>query len=148
MLIAFFPLIAAAFYGLNYMIIERVVAVTGLTTYYITGTLVFLVMAISHGIIKGEPLSFSFARENPGILLLLIFVSFSGGIAWLLTTYALKNISANYAAFGEISYPLFTVFFTWMFFGARQLDFTTIAGGLLIMAGSFVLVYGQTTGSK
>jgi drug/metabolite transporter (DMT)-like permease len=43
----------------------------------------------------------------------------------------------------EISYPFFVVLFTWVFFRQCQLNLSTMIGGLLILAGVFVIILGE-----
>ncbi len=144
MIYAFFPLCAAALYGLSYVLIERLTTQVNLTTYYLASLPIWLCFALGHGYMKNENFSFVFLKENPSVIGLIIIASLAGSLAWLFTTYSLKNISANYAAFGEISYPLFTILFTYLIFGARHFELTTIIGGLLIMLGSSIMIHGQT----
>jgi drug/metabolite transporter (DMT)-like permease len=143
--VVFFPFIAAALYGLSYVLIERITGLVNMTTFYVLGPLTFLMMAIAHGVLKGERFDWQYLKDNPSTLGLMIVANLAGSVAWLCTTYALKNISASYAAFGEISYPLFTLLFAWILMGQREFSLTTIAGGGLILIGSFILIYGQKT---
>ena len=43
----------------------------------------------------------------------------------------------------EISYPLFVVLFTWIFFREMQLNPVTCVGGLLVLAGVAVIIMGE-----
>lgn len=139
----FLPFIAAALYGFSYVVIERLSGQINLTSYYLISTVIFFLFALGHGYLKGETVSVSALRENPSLLLLILVTSVAGALGWLCTTYAIKNISASYASFGEISYPLFALLFSWLILGVRHFDFSMLAGGFLIMAGSFILVYGR-----
>ena len=70
-----------------------------------------------------------------------IFLSVAGGIgAWLTMLVVTKNISATYAAIGEISYPIFVALFSYFFFRNRDLDWSMALGGLLIMVGSVIVI--------
>lgn len=143
MIYLLFPIIAAALYGLNYTLVEKITRSVNMTTYYVCGVCVWITMIVVHGLIKKEKITVSELTDNPTLLLLIICATTAGSLGWVLTTYAAKHISAHYAAMGEISYPLFTLLFTFLLFGARNFDFTSIVGGILIMIGSFILVYGQ-----
>jgi uncharacterized membrane protein len=55
---------------------------------------------------------------------------------------ALKNTSATYMAFAEISYPLFVALFTALLFSRSELTPTIAFGGGLIMVGSLVIARG------
>ncbi|MCC7305532.1 MAG: EamA family transporter [Alphaproteobacteria bacterium] len=148
MLLAFFPFFAAALYGLSYVLIERITAQVNLTTYYLASNIIWLACALAHGYIRKEPFSFGTAENVPNVLLLILIASAAGSIAWLFTTYALKNISASYAAFGEISYPIFTLLFAALLFGLRGFSWQHMVGGALIFAGSIILVMAQSEAGK
>ncbi len=140
---AFFPFLAAACYGIGYLILEKAVAGVNLATLYFTGASLGIVISICYAFWQNETISYSFAKETPSLLLILISATLATGMGWIFTTNAVKNTSAVYAAMGEVSYPLFTVLFAFLFFGVRYFDWTVLLGGALIMIGSFILVYGQ-----
>ncbi len=144
---AFFPLIAACFYGLAYVFYERVFTGVNMTTFYFCGAMTGLVTTLCYGLWNHQPVSFAFAKETPSLLIMLALGVMSSYLGWLLTTHGIKGTSAVYAAMGEISYPLFTVLFAFLLFGARNWSLSTLLGGALIMIGSFILVYGQTRAS-
>ena len=76
-------------------------------------------------------------------------------VLWLLFSVAVSALGAylTYAAMGaknptlvsliEISYPLFVVLFTWIFFREMQLNPVTCVGGLLVLAGVAVIIMGE-----
>ena len=76
-------------------------------------------------------------------------------VLWLIFSVAVSALGAylTYAAMGaknptlvsliEISYPLFVVLFTWIFFREMQLNPVTCVGGLLVLAGVAVIIMGE-----
>jgi len=74
---------------------------------------------------------------------------------WLIFSVAVSALGAylTYAAMGaknpslvsliEISYPLFVILFTWVFFREMQLNPVTCVGGLLVLAGVGVIILGE-----
>ncbi len=144
---AFFPLIAACFYGLAYVFFEKVIAGINLTTFYFTGATMMMITSICYGLWNHQSVSYAFAKETPSLLVMLVLGVMISSLGWLFTTHGIKGTSAVYAAMGEISYPLFTVLFAFLLFGVRNWGLTTLLGGAMIMAGSFILVYGQTKAS-
>ena len=59
----------------------------------------------------------------------------------LCITYAIQLKNATYANLIEITYPLFTVLFTYILYRNFHLNWTTALGGLLILAGTLLIIY-------
>lgn len=142
MIYAFLPLGAAMLYGLAFALMERVLQVTNVFTYMLMGGILFLPMIGLLSILKKEPIDFGFLHDKSQLFMVFVAVV-APSLGWLLTAYTIKNVNASYAAFAEISYPLFTVLFAFLLLGVRQFDWHVLAGGALILIGSSVLVYGQ-----
>lgn len=146
MIYAFFPILAAMCYGLAFAFTESALKLTNVATYMIVSLGVLLLTCFGLVYIKGEQPNYSFFKSPMDTAIVMIAV-IAPALGWLLTTYAVKNVNASYAAFAEISYPLFTILFLFVFFGQRMFDWTTILGGLLIFSGSALLVIGQLSKS-
>lgn len=143
MVYIFFPLFAAMFYGLAFAFTEKALKLVDISTYLILGALAGVAMASSLVVLRGQPLSFDFINNTKSLAVVAVAV-LAPSFGWLFTMFAIKTTSASYAAFAEISYPLFTVLFLALFFGLRTLDWTIILGGALIMGGSFLMIWGQS----
>ena len=63
------------------------------------------------------------------------------GISCML--FAMKNVSATYAAIGELGYPFFTAVFAYLIFHERQAGLPTMVGGALIFLGCLIVVIGK-----
>lgn len=143
MIYAYFPIIAAMVYGLSFAFAEKALKITNTSTYMLFCCLSGLITVMAFMAVKREGLSFTFLN-NKQDLMAMIFAVATPWIGWLFTVYAIKNTSAAYAAFAEISYPLFTVLCLILFFGVRQFDWHVLLGGAFILLGSFILVWGQS----
>ena len=55
---------------------------------------------------------------------------------------ALKNTSATYMAFAEISYPIFVPLFTYFLFNRSELSGSIVIGGGFILLGSYIIAAG------
>lgn len=143
MIYAFFPIFAAICYGLAFAFTERALKFTNLSTYMVLSALMGVVVMVGFVKLKGETVSFSFMESKTSALIVLTSV-LAPTLGWVFTMFAIKTTSATYASFAEISYPLFTLMFLFTFFGLRSIDWTILAGGSLIMIGSFIMIYGQT----
>ncbi len=75
-------------------------------------------------------------------------------LAWFIFSVAGSAFGAylTYAAMGaknptlvaliEITYPIFVVFFAWLFFREMQLNAVTLCGGILVLFGIAVIIVG------
>jgi drug/metabolite transporter (DMT)-like permease len=72
-----------------------------------------------------------------------IFSIAIGALGAYLTYAAMSAKNPTLASLIEISYPFFVVLFTWVFFRQCQLNLSTMIGGLLILAGVFVIILGE-----
>jgi len=142
MISAFFPFIAAMFYGIGFVLIERTMHQFTVLSFLFLNGVMGLVVALTVWLVKREAFltGQSFDKTT---LLFFIGAALAPAMGWLLTIYSVKNASAVYAAMGEISYPFFTVLFAFLLFGMRGWGWSTLLGGALIILGSFILVYGQ-----
>jgi len=143
MIYLFFPLFAAMFYGLAFAFTEKALKLVNISTYLMLSGATGLAVAAAFVLFKGQSVSFEFTNNSKSLAIVATAI-LAPSLGWLFTAFAIKSTSASYAAFAEISYPLFTVLFLFLFFGMRTLDWTLLVGGLLIMSGSFLMIYGQS----
>lgn len=72
------------------------------------------------------------------------FFSISGSALGAYLTYAAMSAkNPTLASLIEISYPIFVVLFAWVFFREMQLNFLTLCGGVLVIAGVSVIILGE-----
>lgn len=146
MFLLFLPLLAAACYGLGYVFLERASSSVSLSTFLLLSIPFEILVILMMHITKAGEVNFSFLNglfQNSSLLWTIILAVILPTIGWVFTIYAVQNVSATYTAFAEISYPLFTVVFLAGFFGVKQFNAPILLGGLLILIGSALLVYGQ-----
>lgn len=139
----FFPVIAAVLYGMSFALIERAMHSINVATYMFWGSVVGLVTVAGLWMFKGEKVSLTFTAQDSWSVPIVFGAVVAPAVGWVLSIYAIKNISPAYAAFAEISYPLFTILFLFLFFGVKNFDWHIVLGGLMVLIGSFVLVLGQ-----
>ena len=60
-----------------------------------------------------------------------------------LTYAAMAAKNPTLASLIEISYPIFVVCFTWIFFREMQFNAFTLCGGLLVIAGVIIIILGE-----
>jgi len=141
----FLPFLGACFYGLSYALLERVFVSVTITTYiFVSGAVSCVGMLLVHLL---SPIKIDFVPIiDKEIVLPFLMSILAVGAAWFITTFSIKNISANYAAIAEVCYPLFTVFFGFLFFG-RKLGLSMALGAALIFAGVVMIVTDKMNGS-
>jgi drug/metabolite transporter (DMT)-like permease len=82
----------------------------------------------------------SLDRSDAGWFLFSISI---GALGAYLTYAAMGAKNPTLASLIEISYPLFVVLFTWVFFREVQLSMMTLCGGVLVLAGVAVILLGE-----
>jgi drug/metabolite transporter (DMT)-like permease len=140
--IFFLPIGAAMFYGMGFALMDRALQVTNVVTYMLLGAIITVPLV---GILAGtkhESVSFGFIHRWQDLALVIAAV-LAPALGWFLTAYTIKNVGGAYAAFAEVSYPLFTILFLFLFFGIKQFDWHLLLGGAMVIIGSFILVFGQ-----
>ena len=136
------PFLSAALYGLGYVLIEKLLKSVHILTFTFFSSLFLFVICGAAGLLSRNNFSFDFAADKKTLLLFVATVTVNA-TAWIVTQVSLKNTSAEYVAFAELSYPLFTLLFLFLLFGQHQFNWHTLLGGVLVMVGAVVLVMGQ-----
>ncbi len=145
MIYAFLPFISAALYGLGYILIEKMLKGVPVLAYMVVNSLLFSAILVTIYLFRREQTSFEFLGDKKTLALFLITLAVNA-VAWVITLVSLKNNNATYTAFAEISYPLFTVLFLFVFFGiAHHWTWQSVIGSLLIFSGSVFLVWSQVS---
>lgn len=141
----FLPLLGAMLYGLGYAFAQQFFIKGNTPTYIFYYYCILAPVMIGVSFLLSRLLEQPIAqlRWNDSQLWLLLGLMASFIIAQLTTIFSMKYVSAVYASVGEIAYPIFTIFFSWLLFRNAQLTMPTIIGGVLIFAGSAVLVVGK-----
>lgn len=139
---ALLPIFAALFYGMAFALMERALQTVNVVTYMLLGVIISLPLVMVLAAVRHEHISFDFLTRWQDVLLVTAAV-IAPALGWFLTAYTIKSIGGAYAAFAEVSYPLFTILFLFLFFGIKQFDWHLLVGGLMVVAGSSILVLGQ-----
>lgn len=147
MVYVFLPFLSAALYGLGYVLLDKLLKNIPILAFMLASSCIMTVAVGTMAFFKLSPQDFSFVSDKK-ILLIFLATIFINITAWITTLLALQNTSASYVAFAEISYPLFTIFFLFLLFGENQFSWQSFIGGVLILAGSVVLVSSQVLATK
>lgn len=82
---------------------------------------------------------FTMLKDNTDLLYLLFAVSGSFLAATFFIFNSIQAKNATLAGLIEVSYPIFTILFTWLFFKQFHLNAYSAAGGVLIIVGIAVI---------
>lgn len=147
MVYIFLPFLSAALYGLSYVLLDKILKEVPIVAFMLISSCILVITIGSFSLYKPDLFSISFMSDKK--IALIFFATIAINItAWITTLIALQNTSASYVAFAEISYPLFTILFLFLFFGENQFTWQSLLGGFLILVGSIVLVASQLTAPK
>ena len=64
-------------------------------------------------------------------------------LGYLLIAFSIKNSNATIAGLIEISYPLFIILFSYLFFNEVNINKYTLIGGGLVMSGILVISFND-----
>ena len=132
-----YALVAAVMWGLGYVISEKLLRI-GMTPAFMMvisnilmlPVLIAITAYMDHG--KGQLQLFAGSKEMI-LLTLAMSVLVIGGNLLILTSINEKN--ATLASLIEITYPIFTCLFAWIFLKETQVNWPLAVGGLLIFSG-------------
>ncbi len=138
----FFALSTAIFWGVGYSLTEKLLH-NGVSSSFFLALLysisapVFIAMTLWSSSFKT---SLNAMMDNNMLWMAMgAIIAYMLGNLFIMQAIYLKN--ASYANLIEITYPLFTILFTYLFFKNFHLDGVTLAGGLLILSGAALIIY-------
>ncbi|MCB1652326.1 MAG: EamA family transporter [Alphaproteobacteria bacterium] len=137
-----FALGTAICWGAGYALTEKLLhsGLSGslfLTILYALSLPVFLCAAWYDGTLKASLNMFPDMR----LFLVLTGTVLFFALGNLLIMQAIIMKDASHANLIEITYPVFTILFTYLFFKNVHIDWTTALGGLLILGGAALIIY-------
>lgn len=133
------PLITAILWGLCYTSTGFLTKTVDVKVYLFFSCLLSTCAFLIWGLADGSFLKPQDFANNYHWIALSSLCSF---FACFFSVNAVKYCGASTAAMIEISYPLWVILFTFMLRGESNLNFNTILGGLLILAGTYIVIKG------
>jgi len=138
-----YGLIAAMAWGLNYTLGEQILQkgispTTLLLMELFPSLFIFLVLGYEEFHLKKN---FFLITHDSSLLWMVLatIIAFSAGS--LLTYLSIQLKNATVTSLIELSFPLFTIVFTFLLFRINHFTLPVLIGGALIMAGVFVIGY-------
>jgi len=140
----FYAVGASVIWGLNYTLTERVLrrlaAPSMLGLQMLMGALFFLTLSYKTNTLQTDVATLW--RER-GTLVWFVVAIIASNAANLLICLSIGAKNATMAGLVEQSYPLATLFFTWVLFQENRLTPSVALGGLLVFAGIVVISRGS-----
>lgn len=141
-MVVYLPIVAAIFWGATYVLTERVFQTLNVPTWMVIGGLTMVLVGLILPAF-GMPAVDLKAAVQPNVIGIVLFAVLLARLADLSILSSIKYINATYAAMIEICYVLFVPIFSYLIFGYRNFNMTTIIGGLIIFAGVVIVIRGQ-----
>lgn len=134
-----FAIFAAILWGFNYALAERILnsisPVSLLALEMIIGAIVFTGISFFTTMKRDVEL----LTTDTGLLLITVAEIAIVLIASYFIAASINLKNATIAGIIELTYPIFTILFTWFFFNQVHVNFSVIIGGLLIFIGVLVI---------
>jgi drug/metabolite transporter (DMT)-like permease len=138
---AYLPFLNSIFYAIYYAFLQESYGRLSLSTLLLTNGILFIVLALVATVFRLDSIGFGELRDSKMLSVFLGLIVIST-ILQATHYIALKNTSATYMAFAEISYPLFVPLFTYFLFNRSELSSSIIIGGGFILLGSYIIAMG------
>lgn len=136
-----FAILAAVLWGLNYTIAERLLQsispVTLLAFEMVVGSIIFIIAAYFTNL-KSDTTTLITHRAT---LVLTIIEIITVVMANLFIVYSIRYKNATVAGMVELTYPLFTILFTWLLFRENHVNFPVALGSLFIILGVVLISF-------
>jgi drug/metabolite transporter (DMT)-like permease len=140
-----YALLSAACWGIQYVLMETLFRRVDFAA-------AFSFLSLANGILVAAILWILYPRQNwwrlgeswSVIWLVVLYLVFGTG-AYLFNALAINQKNATLASLLEISYPLFIILFTAIFFRQMHLDLIGMTGAALIFIGCVLVVFSRAS---
>jgi drug/metabolite transporter (DMT)-like permease len=140
-IVAYLPFLNSILYAIYYAFLQESYGRLSLSTLLLTNGILFIVLALVTTVFRLDSIGFGELRDSKMLSVFLGLIVIST-ILQATHYIALKNTSATYMAFAEISYPLFVPLFTYFLFNRSELSGSIVVGGGFILLGSYIIAMG------
>lgn len=137
----YLPLFNAVLYGLYYALLQESYRALSLSTIMFANGALYILLALVASFFRFGELSIAPLKDSK-LLIIFIAVLIVATVSQATHYISLKNTSATYMAFAELSYPLFVPLFTYYLFSRSEMTPSIGVGGGLILLGSYIITRG------
>lgn len=136
-----YAILASVIWGLDYTLGEKIFRskispITLLFLQLLFGVIAFFIIGTRSNQLK-QDISVLMTNTQTLWWVLLALLTFNAGNLLIFLSIQAKN--ATLAGLIELSYPIFTVLFSWLLFNETHLTPSVITGSLFIFAGVFII---------
>jgi hypothetical protein len=130
-IVAYLPFLNSILYAIYYAFLQESYGRLSLSTLLLTNGILFIVLALVTTVFRLDSIGFGELRDSKMLSVFLGLIVIST-ILQATHYIALKNTSATYMAFAEISY----------LFNRSELSGSIVVGGGFILLGSYIIAMG------
>jgi len=133
---------AAILWGVHYNIVGKSLTVMSpITVYFIPNIILIATLPFYYKTLVTDYQSLMVADTT--VKLSTVGVMFTSIAASILLYKAIHGSNATLASLIEITYPIFVALFAFILFKENHMNWSVVFGGLLIMAGTILIVYNN-----
>lgn len=130
---------AAVIWGVHYPLLDLALKRLSVYSVLLLGVIpIFIVMPLFLRELAGDVDTFKLLPAKEQWSILAIAVTSTAGAVLLCLSIGSKN--ATLTSLIEISYPIFVVLFTYLFFKQLHINLSVMFGGLLILSGAVIII--------
>lgn len=134
-----FAIFAAILWGFNYALAEKILHSISPSTLLALEMIIGAILFTCISFFTTMKRDVEILTTDSGLLLLTIVEIVIVLIASYFIAASINLKNATIAGIVELTYPIFTIIFTWFLFNQAHVNFSVIVGGLLIFIGVLVI---------
>ncbi|HHF7374740.1 DMT family transporter [Legionella bozemanae] len=134
-----FAILAAILWGFNYALAEKILHSISPSTLLALEMIIGAILFTCISFFTTMKRDVEILTTDSGLLLLTIVEIAIVLIASYFIAASINLKNATIAGIVELTYPIFTIIFTWFLFNQAHVNFSVIVGGLLIFIGVLVI---------
>lgn len=133
---------AAVLWGIHYPLIDFAMKRISVYSVLLISVIpIVLVAPLFYNALSSDVQTFRGLPLNEQLMILVISITSTLGAMFVYLAIDSKN--ATLASLIEITYPVFVVFFAWLFFRQLHVNASVIAGGMMIIIGAGLIIYNN-----
>lgn len=137
-----FSISAAILWGITYVLDEKIFKHISISTALaIFCFFTSLTMVLYSVFTKNFKIDFNKIISSPKLLFLILCAIVTSTVAEFMIGSSIQAKNATLSSLIEISYPLFTILFSYLIYKEIRISLSVALGGILIFTGTFLIYY-------